>query len=435
MLLCSCLILGHLAVGAALTYNVAPGNGYPGRIDPYPASAELSARMKQFGMGAGWFRRDELPDEYQRQEMPVVNELPYLLFAPSRSARSVPMVIYFGGTGEQGTNLVAQFRQTTVFTKLTSEEFQKRHPCYVFAPMVPNGAVIRNALPEGGSKLADLICDAMYAVIGSLKAPKVDTNRLYVTGLSWGGVAAFELPCSYPGRFAAAVPVACIQSPMRIPVSQPGNYWMLYNADSYKSERSRQAIREIEKIVRDGGGDFRESAFPDTGHDAWTKAWREDAVWEWVFSKRASLSSNNGKSLAITSTCDEFQIISHSECSASVQGKDAAHSPDRVLDGLDATAYVSAWDVSRGDWLAIRFIRPLKGRFRLVSGLRDGTSMLEHAIVESSRDGTVWNREGSFSRKTGEARIEIRLPVVALRVVYSGSKPAPMVLRKIVCEK
>ncbi len=434
-MLCSGLIMGHWAIGAALTYNVAPGNGYPGHIDPYPASAELSVKMKQFDMGAGWFRRDELPDEYQGQEMPVVNELPYLLFAPSRSARSVPMVIYFGGTGEQGTNLVAQFRQTTAFAKLTSAEFQKRHPCYVFAPMVPNGAVIRNALPEGGSKLADLICDAMYAVISSLKAPKVDTNRLYVTGLSWGGVAAFELSCSYPGRFAAAVPVACIQSPRRIPVGQPGNYWMLYNADSYKSERSRQAIREIENIVRAGGGDFRESTFPDAGHDAWTKAWREEAVWEWVFSKSSRSSGNHSKSLAITSDCDAFQIISHSECSASVPGKDEAHAPGRALDGLDATAYVSARDASRGDWFAIRFVRPLKGRFRLVSGLRDGTSILEHATVESSRDGKVWSREGAFSKKTGEARIEIRLPVVALRVVYLGSKPAPMVLRKIVCEK
>ena len=46
------------------------------------------------------------------------------------------------GTGEQGKDLVAHFNQTTIFSIITSPSFQKKHPCYLFAPMVPKGALI-----------------------------------------------------------------------------------------------------------------------------------------------------------------------------------------------------------------------------------------------------------------------------------------------------
>lgn len=96
----------------------------------------------KFGMTAGWFRRDALPTGYMERVKLQANELPYLLFSPRRGAKAVPMVVYFGGTGEQGTDLSLHFRQTVLFSRLTEAEFQKRHPCYIFAPMLPKGAVI-----------------------------------------------------------------------------------------------------------------------------------------------------------------------------------------------------------------------------------------------------------------------------------------------------
>lgn len=283
--LCIFLLWG-MAQGKAFGADLPqPGFGYPGRLEPYASMPEMQEGLVKFGMTAGRFRRDALPTGYVGRVKLQANELPYLLFSPRRGAKAVPMVVYFGGTGEQGTDLSLHFRQTVLFSRLTEAEFQKRHPCYIFAPMLPKGAVIRAALPGERSLMADLVCDALYAVIAAQRTPGVDTNRLYVTGLSWGGVAAFELACGFPGRFAACVPTACIQSPLRIPRKRPGNYWMLYNENSYKSEWSQSAIREIEQIVRSGGGDFRCSTFPDRGHDAWRKAWCEDAVWEWAFQR------------------------------------------------------------------------------------------------------------------------------------------------------
>lgn len=423
----------------ARIYNSRPGYGYAGRIEAYRASPELKAKMAKFGMTAGRFVRQTVPDGYLRQlEKFTLNEIPYLLYAPKPGPKPVPMVVYFGGTGEQGEDLTCQFGQTTVFEKLTTPQFQKKYPCYIFAPLMPKGMTMRAALPGASSRLADLTCDAMYAVISSVGSPRVDTNRLYVTGLSWGGGAAFDLPCSYPGRFAASVPISSIQSPLRIPEKAPGNYWMIYNESAYGGDWSQKAIREMEEIVRARGGDFRRSTFPDIGHDAWRKAWREDAVWEWMFSKTLDTRKKSllhGVSKPSKDSDGAFyHLLAKAKCSSSVPGKDSGHGPDRVVDGLDATAYVSESPVTKGDWLEIEFPESIKGKIRLCSGFRNGKSLLRSAFIETSSGDGRWRRVGAFSEKTGEASFAARFPVKRVRAVYGGTKPVTMVVRKIVVE-
>lgn len=417
-------------VGADKNDNVPPGMGYPGRLIPYKTSSSLRLKCVKFGMSTGWFQRNNLPSYYVRFQKPQVNELPYLLYAPKRSSKQAPMLVYFGGSGEQGTDLSIHFRQTTLFERLTTPEFQRQHPCYIFAPMLPKGAVIRAALPGERSMMADLVCDAMYAVIAAQQSPPIDTNRLYVTGLSWGGVAAFELSCSYPGRFAACVPTSCIQSPQRIPTKSPGNYWMLYNEEAYKSEWSQSAIHEIERIVKNGLGDFRCSTFPDTGHDAWRKAWGEAVVWEWVFSKGIRSSPRRGTQKDFADA-EMFQRIAKAKCISSIPGIDEKHGPTKILDGLDTTVYISKFEANRGDWIEIVFDQPIKGNGIIYSGMKDGSRPLVKGIVEASTDDRHWNRVGCFT-KDGLSRIRLRSTVKRIKIVYTGTMPEQLILRKIV---
>ena len=145
LLTANVFVMAKSSSSDAVENRVFPGNGYLGELSAYEVSPELTRNMDRFNLQAGWFRRAPIhSDAYflDPRRCPV-NELPYLLFIPKTGKKPVPMVLYFGGTGEQGTNLVDQFHQTTVFAKVTSEEFQKRHPCYLFAPMLPKRGVIR----------------------------------------------------------------------------------------------------------------------------------------------------------------------------------------------------------------------------------------------------------------------------------------------------
>lgn len=117
-LLCPVLLLGTAFEAESAPHSSPrPGHGYPGRLETYDTTPELRRQMARFDLTAGWFRRDSLPPEAEYYCNPAgcpVNELPYLLFSPKRGRKPVPMVLYFGGTGEHGTNLVDQLSSTFI---------------------------------------------------------------------------------------------------------------------------------------------------------------------------------------------------------------------------------------------------------------------------------------------------------------------------------
>ena len=434
-----CLILALYANVLVASDGPWPGYGWPGRLSPYPANQTLLDRLDKYKMSAGWFSRDAVPQwpgpayVFHVSECPT-NAIPYLLYSPARSPTPVPLVVCFGGTGEHGTDLNLPFKQPTAFQIITSSDFQKRHPCYLLSPMLPTNGTVRSGQPQRPTNLTDLINDAMYSVIASLDNPPVDTNRLYVTGLSHGGVVAFEQCCSYPGRFAAALPIAAYHPASMIATNHPGNYWLVCNEAEVSSPEMREAIQRLSQTVRDRGGDFRFSTYPDTGHDAWSKAWREPALWDWLFSKTADgrpvgakLSPLTGKPVKGPDPAPSTADVS---ATAFQPASDESHGPERAGDGLDGTWYASASPRRRGDWLQLEWSVPQSGHVRVVTGTPDGKSRLSGAHVEISRNGRVWTRTASFSRDTGLCRFTAREPFRFLRVLVDSSAAEPFVVRE-----
>lgn len=129
-----------------------------------------------------------------------------------------------------------------------------------------------------------------------------------------------------------------------------------------------------------------------------------------------------------------MRLIVRAKCTASVPGADVGHGPERIVDGLDATAYISSRPVNRGDCVEIVFPETVRGKFRLVSGLKDGRQRLGDAIVEASAKGERWHRVGKFSERRGEVRFVLRRAADCLRIIYVGERPMVMVIRKIVAE-
>ena len=265
--------------------GLRPGDGLPGRVEAYASSDELTAHLKAHTLTARWFVRDPVTSDYYWDydlTKPPPDRIPFLLHTPTTKDRKpVPLVLYFPGNGEVGTNLAAHFKQSTIFSKIASPAFQKENPCYLFAPMLPDSASFRSGNRKFPTLLSVLVCDAMYAVIRDARQPPVDTNRLYVTGLSFGGGAAMEMMVQWPGRFAACVPVENLPSLPMIPEKPPGNYWFIFNEKNrYKGTRFEEHVEELRQLIVSRGGECRVGNYPDEGHDAWHKAWQEDQVWQ-----------------------------------------------------------------------------------------------------------------------------------------------------------
>jgi len=415
--------------------GIHPGDGLPGKLEAYQASTNLTKQMAAYSLTAHWFARDPVdPDVYwgrdPRETIP--GRLPFLLHAPKRGTRPVPLVLYYAGTGEVGTDLAAHFRQATIFSKLTSPAFQKDNPCYVFAPMLPDWKDFRSGQPESPTPLAALVNDAMYAVIRDAKNPPVDTNRLYVTGLSFGGGASVEMMTQWPGRFAACVPVESFPTLDMIPGKPPGNYWFIYNERGGPKPSRESHMEAVRRLVTSRGGDCRIGRYPDEGHDAWSKAWQEDAVWRWVFSKTADGRRVSGA--APVPAARPPGDAGLPTCTASVPGADERSGPERGVDGLDATCYISSQAMGNSGYWQAEYPAPRKGRVTIHTGTRDGRGILTNGRVEVSANGRIWTRIGGFSSGDGTFTSHQAIPFRFLRIVPTESPPKVLIVRRVEVE-
>lgn len=356
-----------------------------------------------------------------------------LLYTPKGAgAKPLPMIVHIPGMGEIGEDLSNQFHQGLVFDIVTSPEFQKKHPCHLLAVSPPSdtgtyyGSV--PGQPNRPQRRTFAIVEKVCAVVG--KTP-VDKDRIYVTGFSFGGDAAYMMAVSYPERFAAAMPISAIApSSSFISEKRPGNFWHLCNdGDAVGSGSALSAAQKLKEHVNAAGGDFRLSVYPATeGHDAWTTAWTEGEVWDWMFSK--SLSAPKAKSRAAAKVDSNLAPVSlvGAKCTATVPAADEEHNETRPLDFLRRTYYEPASAFGRSDWWQVELEKPVSGRVVVKSGNGNGGKLLKSGYVELSGNGKTWRRGGVFSKTDGVAEFRAGTPFRFLRVRSSQKESEPFAI-------
>ena len=194
-------------------------------------------------------------------------ELPYLLYLPKgRSAsarRRVPLLLFLHGGGECGNDL--EKVKTHGPPRLIERE-GREFPFIVVAPQCPEGEDWR---PESLLALMDAVCAAY----------PVDADRIYVTGLSHGGIGTWALAARYPDRFAAIAPICGpflwlpFERLRKVPV------WCFHGAmDGVVSvDDSIRMVRQL----RGAGVDVRFTVYPDADHDSWTATYANPELYDW----------------------------------------------------------------------------------------------------------------------------------------------------------
>ena len=354
-----------------------------------------------------------------------------LLFTPkSHGNKALPMIVYIPGKGEIG-DVSRHFNQRAIFKRVISAKFQEKYPCFLLALTPPENAMtILGGMPDRPTCLQMALRDFVFDLCKMQKQPKVDLNRLYLTGFSYGGVGAYALAQHFPNEFAAVVPISALPPlPEYFNHQFPGNWWHFHNEGNYNRRGvDMQDIEAFAKLVNNAGGDFRIGTFPANGHDAWTKTWREDVVWKWMFSKSLKGRSKQIRKRGLTKEAIPISLSS-AVCTASVPGIRDSHGPERVIDGLDATWYESSSPFSKSDWWQVDLIEPMRGRFTIVSGDSHGKRFLKSGFAEVSVDGKRWMRMASFSQKNGTCTFISRKRLRFLRVRPTDNKANAVCLR------
>lgn len=430
----------------------APGYGASGQILPYKDTPGLRENREYYNLSAGWFVRDPLPPESveariianedaKGRRKPLPDRLPFLLFTPDEKllgGKPAPLIVFMPGNGELGNDLNKQFGQSLIFERVTSTAFQEKHPCYLLVVSVPTGSpgLWGGATVYRPGDLENLLNDTILGVALAQQSPPVDTNRLYATGLSYGGIAVYGFGCIYPGRYAALVPVAaCPPGEIAVHPTQPGSWWLFCNEGVEVTDKEyMRIVNAFKRRVTLQGGEFRISTFPEKGHNAWDRAWREEVVWDWMFSKTADGSpvpsvSGAGSRIPIPQAGKPAPPSRGIPvCTASVKGEDEKTGPERGVDGLMSTAYVSVRGLKTGEYWQAEFPAPVAGRVSLTLGNSSGAGAPKQAKVEVSADGKSWTMVLRLDKGNASESFTPTRPVRFVRITSTAPVNAAEVL-------
>ncbi|HYG73798.1 MAG TPA: dienelactone hydrolase family protein [Planctomycetota bacterium] len=212
--------------------------------------------------------------------------LPYRLLRPKNydPKQVYPLVLFLHGSGERGND---NQRQLVHGTKLfLKEENLTKYPCFVVAPQCPSGKQWvdtpwgndSHVMPEKPSEPMRLALELIEELKTELR---INEKRLYVTGLSMGGFGAWDAIQRNPNMFAAAIPVCGGADETKAALIAKIPVWVWHGDKDtvVKTKRSRNIVDALKKA----GGDPKYNELKDTGHDAWTKAYSEPTLLEWLF--------------------------------------------------------------------------------------------------------------------------------------------------------
>ncbi len=115
----------------------------------------------------------------------------------------------------------------------------------------------------------------------------IDTNRIYVSGLSMGGFGTFDLLARKPEKFAAAIPICGGGDPLFTEKYQHLPMKIFHGADD-EVVPSSLSIEMYEALLEAGAKNVEYIEFPGVGHDAWTPAYAREGLLEWMYSQNKS---------------------------------------------------------------------------------------------------------------------------------------------------
>jgi len=210
------------------------------------------------------------------------------LFPDNDTTRRYPLVIFLHGAGERGNDNEAQLKWGVM--NFATDEHLKKHPAFVIAPQCPlnslwsnssrgkNGEIIFERTPSKSMRLL------MELVTDVIKRFRVDTNRIYITGLSMGGFGTFDALQRYPHFFAAAVPVCGGGDVSKAASIAHVPLWMFGGADdpTVSPNLSYDMVNALLKAGARPG--FTE--YPGVGHFSWIPAYSDPMMIDWLFSQR-----------------------------------------------------------------------------------------------------------------------------------------------------
>ena len=237
---------------------------------------------------------DHALDVYEKKEFKYADGqvLPYRILYPENydKNKKYPLLLLLHGAGERGKD---NEKQLTWGSKLfISAENRKNFPAIVVFPQCPEESfwavtkIDRTTTPfkiefdytaEPNWPLA-----AANALVKKLSNEEgVDKARVYISGLSMGGMGTFESVYRYPDLYAAALPICgggdvshYDKRVAKVP------FWIFHGAIDavVNPQLSRDMVEKLKSLK----AEVKYSEYPGVNHNSWENAFAEKDYLSWM---------------------------------------------------------------------------------------------------------------------------------------------------------
>lgn len=197
----------------------------------------------------------------------------YLLSKPegyeTDAKKKWPLVIFLHGSGERGNDL---------------ELLKKHGPPKLIAAGQKFPAVIASLQCKPGDLWNP---HGVKAVTDHLiKTGRIDTSRVYLTGLSMGGFGTWETAFEYPDTYAAIAPI-CGGAGVRWVTAERIKHlpaWIFHGDKdgAVPVENSQKIFDALKKI----NAPVKLTLYPGVAHDSWTQTYDNPEFWDWLFAQK-----------------------------------------------------------------------------------------------------------------------------------------------------
>ena len=202
----------------------------------------------------------------------------YLLHLPpdykAKGKQRWPLMIFLHGAGERGTNLSAVTRHGPPKIVTNKTDF----PFILVSPQCPAGQRWDNET-------------VMALIDHAIDKYRVDTNRIYLTGLSMGGFGTWSLGVAHPNRFAAIGPICGGGETIAIVLAGKRKQeqlkklpvWAFHGAKDpvVKLEESEKMVNALKRL---GSQNIELTVYPEATHDSWTETYGNPKLYDWFLS-------------------------------------------------------------------------------------------------------------------------------------------------------
>ncbi len=201
----------------------------------------------------------------------------YLLFLPegySKNKKDWPLILFLHGAGERGSDL----NKVKVHGPPKIVEKQKDFPFIVVSPQCPKD--------DWWTDKVEVLIHLLDDIVDRYN---VDSERIYLTGLSMGGYGSWALAAEYPERFAALAPIC--GGGNRIMAFRLKNVpiWAFHGAKDNVVPLKQS--EEMVEAIKARGGNAKLTVYPDAGHDSWTETYNNKELYDWFLKHRKASKS------------------------------------------------------------------------------------------------------------------------------------------------